>query len=452
MKFQKIGVISAITAAAAFLGCSSEPSNPGQSGERDASIAFKLTTDGVTIMKVHYDLNTQANADVVDGDINVPKPNSTVSLGVGSLSSGDYVLAFSATGTNGEQCISTPKSFHLDAGETENFGGSPFVLTCTKTVTTPDNTGSVLADVNVVVDTVTVATNVSEAFTYGPRSVPGELVGGVCTFPEIDLKVAGTHTGITYGWTASPAGGTFALNATSTEGTYTCGPAGGTITLTLTATQGTTTSHKDVTVSCDAGPCGPAVCGNGIVQAGEECDDTSARCVGCLIDPVCGDGILDGPAGDCSGTVTSAACDEQCEGETATCHLCQTQAVLACYDTWHACIVTTDYVDSEAVCDGDPACIAVQQCVLNSGCDAVDGGQCFCGKDVTTDTCIGSGFTPTGPCKDVIKTGLPGLTSNLDILTGLFDPGAGPTGIAMVVLDGKKAECTTACSTPTIPF
>ena len=349
MKFQKIGVISAIAAAAAFLGCSSEPSNPGQSGGRDASIAFKLTTDGVTIMKVHYDLNTQANEDVIDGDISVPKPNSTVSLGVGSLSSGDYTLAFSATGTAGESCVSTPKSFHLDPGETEDFSGVPFTLTCTKTVTTPDNTGNVLADVNVVVETITVDENVVEAFTYGPRSVAGELGadGVTCEFPPIDLKIANKDPSIVYAWSSAPAGGTLAMNATNTEGTYTCGPSGGPVTLTVQATKGSATSHKDVVVNCDAAPCGPPVCHNGIVQAGEECDDTSARCVDCKIVPSCGDGIVDGPSGVCAGGVSSALCTEECDDTSATCVDCKIVGATACYEPWHACLLGTDFADSE---------------------------------------------------------------------------------------------------------
>ena len=45
-----------------------------------------------------------------------------------------------------------------------------------------------------------------------------------------------------------------------------------------------------------------------------------------------------------------------------------------------------------------------------------------------------------------------GATSNLDILSSLFDPSAGGTGIGMLLLDNKKPECTTECTTPTIPF
>src|SRR6266511_36593 len=144
MKFQRISVVTALCAAAALSGCSSDQPQ----SEHSSSIGFKLTTaDGVIITSVNYDLNTQLGGDVVDGSIPVPNPDSTISLGVDSLASGDYSLAFSASGTKGTQtytCLSTPSLFHLNPSQVLTL--PPITLTCTTTVAAGDTTGHVDAD------------------------------------------------------------------------------------------------------------------------------------------------------------------------------------------------------------------------------------------------------------------------------------------------------------------
>ena len=70
---------------------------------------------------------------------------------------------------------------------------------------------------NVVVEQIAVNNNIVEVFSYGPRSVRGVEVGGVCTFPPIQLNVFNNNTAISYAWAAAPDG-TLALNAANTVG------------------------------------------------------------------------------------------------------------------------------------------------------------------------------------------------------------------------------------------
>ena len=61
-----------------------------------------------------FGVTLEAGADVVDGSIPVPDPESTISLGIQSLGAGAYALAFSATGLiDGESvpCASAPTLF-----------------------------------------------------------------------------------------------------------------------------------------------------------------------------------------------------------------------------------------------------------------------------------------------------------------------------------------------------
>ncbi len=319
MKLNRIGALSALVAAAAF-GCSSSD-KPGQgAGEGSGSIAFKLTTaDGlVDLTSVHYDLNTQGTppVDVIDDDIPVPRPESTISLGIQSLAFGGYSLTFEADGiyhnpTSGMDqpvhCSSAPSLFSIISTSTLTL--PTITLTCSAAGAQTDGTGSVNANVTVeVVQTTT--SNIVETFSYGPRTVLGYTSGSTCAFPPIALKVRNTDPTIVYGWDDG-SDGTF--SGTAIDGEYHCG-SGGTKVLTITATQSATStvSTKQVSVVCDDTPCGFS-CGNEIREGSEQCDEVSPRCVSCVINPSCGDGVVDGPNGVCSGGVTNAACTEQCD-------------------------------------------------------------------------------------------------------------------------------------------
>jgi hypothetical protein len=295
MKVNKFSAAAAIIAAAAFAGCSADHSSGPEvgGGAKDGSMSFNLlASPNVQIDSIGYVVHTSpADADVVDGSIPVPSTQSqhVPVLGIQSLSSGDYTLQLSASGKLPDgttvPCTSPKTGFHVNTGANSFVGD--IAITCTITQQS-DTTGSATADASVNVVTNTVG-SVLETFTYGPRSVPGTTVGGACTFPPITLKVANSNASIHYSWAATPDG-TFTLNSTNTSGTYNCASPGDK-TLTLTGTLNGTTSTKNVTVTCQ--PCG--VCGNGILEAGEQCDDSLPHCQACKIVPICGDNIIDAP-------------------------------------------------------------------------------------------------------------------------------------------------------------
>ena len=503
MKLNRFGVFATLLAGTAFVGCSSDQA--GGPTEDNGSVSFDLTTaQGVVITTVSYDLNTQGGADVASGSIPVPNPDSSISLGIESLPTpGSYTLAFSAIGMyQGEQvpCVSAPTAFSL--APSQDLELPTVSLVCQITTSEPDTDGSVGVGVNVVVEQIVVNNNIVEVFSYGPRSVRGVDVGGVCTFPPIQLNVFNNNTAISYAWAAAPDG-TLALNAANTAGTYTCA-SGGDKTLTVTATMGTTTASKSVTVSCDASGCVPddIECGDLVVEGTEQCDEATPRCTNCVLSPVCGDGVVDGPNGDCFGTtVSSPLCNEACDtsGPSATCDVnCQIIPIgPTCSDNIQnqgetmvdcggpncpACpIIETctdmilnngetevdcggpncpacpppgdpcgDCIDANAeigpvqatYCDIDPLCTGAQECVLEAGCFLPIAAACFCGSNI--DDCGNADFVPVGPCASEIRLGTGNPVENQLVLDRFFDFDY-PAGVGMLILDEASRQCTSAC-------
>ncbi|HEY8944235.1 MAG TPA: hypothetical protein VIM73_08230, partial [Polyangiaceae bacterium] len=312
MKLHRFGAMTAMLAGFAFVGCSSDQGS--EPGSKDASLSFNLvTTEGVEILTVSYDLNTQATppADVVAGEIPVPNPDSEVTLGIQSLAAGSYSLSFAATGMyNGASvpCVSDPVLFSLASGQ--NLTLPTITLTCTVNGGVVDNTASVAANVQVVVEQIAV-NNIVETFTYAPREVNGRSVGGACTYPPIALRVANTNPSISYAWSLG-TGTDGSFTGTAVNGTYQCA-SGGTKTLTLTATQGSTTFAKSIQVVCDAAACG-ITCGDGVVQGSEQCDIVPAvpRCQSCQIVPTCGDNVVDAPEQCDAPSLPTATCSINC--------------------------------------------------------------------------------------------------------------------------------------------
>ncbi len=315
MKGLKFSATAGFLAAAALVGCSADHSaQPGSSGAKDGSMSFNLVANGgVTIDNINYDVKTQGGTEVVNGAIPVPDAQSqhVPVLGIQSLSAGPYTLLLSATGklTDGTSvpCTAPLTGFNVTSGNNTFVGD--ITLTCS-TTSQVDTSGSASADVSVTTVNTTLG-SVIETFTFGPRSVQGNSVGGACVFAPIAVKVANTNTAIHYSWAATPDG-TFALNTANTQGTYQCASPGQKV-LTVTGVLGTETSTKSVTVTC--APCG--VCGDGILQPGEQCDENTARCTNCKITPVCGDGTIDSPE-TCEPPNTNT-CSATCQTVIPTC-------------------------------------------------------------------------------------------------------------------------------------
>jgi hypothetical protein len=498
MKFKRISAVTALCAAA-LAGCSSDTPK----SEQSSSIGFKLTTaGGVIITSVNYDLNTQLGGDVVDGSIPVPNPDSTISLGIDSLAAGDYSLAFSATGTLGSvtyTCLSAPSLFNLAANEVENL--APITLNCTGTTGAADTTGSVNADVNVVVETIVVDENIVETFGYGPRAVKGVSDGTSCTYPPIGLKIANLDPTIGYSWAASP-NGTFA--GTAVNGSYTCA-SGGSKVLTLTAVKGSITATKSVTVTCDDSACGGGVggaggtggsggagaggtdaggagsggtdaggagaggsagstagtgggdpCGNGMIDAGEQCDEATSRCTACQITPVCGDGIVDGPSGSCAGGVTDPDCTEACDtaGASETCTAeCTIPVEPPCSDAWLECVEANPELGPVQATYCNDLCVAAERCVIDNACFSPNAAACYCGFGVDVDLCATGSFMPNldpsstnyAPCYNEVRAGINNPTATNQEALDLFFDFSVPTGVGMQIVDASQASCVIAC-------
>lgn len=322
MKLLKIGAIGAVLATMSLVGCSSGDKTPAAS-DSSSSISFHLkTSNGVEIDAVNYDLTTDTGAEVISSSIPVPGNDSATGvplLGISALGAGNYVLDLKATSADSKYvCDSGKVGFTLSAGQTLTL---PTInLQCSTTVEV-DNSGSVLADVNITTSQQTVG-SVIETFSYGPRSVNGVKNGTTCDFSgaHVALNVANADAAIAYSWSASPDGD-FTLNAKNTQGTYNC-KSGGTKTLTLTGVKGGQTSTKQVSVVCSDAPCN-FVCGNGILEGTEQCDEATPRCedpttgvVDCKITPVCGDNKIDAP--ETCEPPNTATCDASCHTVVVT--------------------------------------------------------------------------------------------------------------------------------------
>src|SRR5688572_10968628 len=117
MKYLKFGVMAAV-AGFAFVACSGDTTKE----QGNSSVSFKLSTDGVTITEVTYDLDDQDGTQVKTGVIPVPNDDSVINGFIGALPAGDYSLGLSAVGTyqgNAVTCATaTPSLFDLEANET----------------------------------------------------------------------------------------------------------------------------------------------------------------------------------------------------------------------------------------------------------------------------------------------------------------------------------------------
>lgn len=165
------------------------------------------------------------------------------------------------------------------------------------------------------------------------------------------------------------------------------------------------------------------VCGNGVVEAGEECDDAIAPFPSNAASPTC--------SNSCKKISTQACVDCENAGD--------------CFESVNNCAgVSAPFSLAE-----QSQCYTVMGCIEASNCFDGTGtlGKCYCG-DLSIQACGAAPFTgagsPNGACVNEIKAGFPTFTSNSAILGGLVATDF-PSGAAMKRLSCQKGANASAC-------
>ena len=158
------------------------------------------------------------------------------------------------------------------------------------------------------------------------------------------------------------------------------------------------------------------ICGNGVVEGTEACDDGSATCVGCQSQTMPPPPPPPPPPADACMTCIAALPD-----------------VGPFYD---------------GNCKSDTSCAAALDCILDhSDCwQTIAPAACYCGDtQAAIDQCETPSFVPTGRCATALKAGAGTNATNAEVLARYFDP-AHPSGIATIIVDAAfTGDCKAAC-------
>jgi hypothetical protein len=183
----------------------------------------------------------------------------------------------------------------------------------------------------------------------------------------------------------------------------------------------------------NAGAGNSLTCGDGVIQAGEQCDDK-------------------GPSPQCSNSCVKVS--------DADCVTCENAAT--CVDSVNNCLGPEG--GTPFTVDEQTECYAVMSCIISSKCFTVDGtlgGTCYCGS-LSTSVCTAAPFdltkpgAPDGPCAALIQAGMPGVTTNTAVIGNDLTKNTFPAGAAMQRLNCQKkadnAACAEACGYTVFPF
>ncbi len=260
-KFTALAACALIGGAVLGLNCS-KSSNPNTSG--DVKLAVVLPS-GATISSVTYAVKNSSSATIAGpGTFTVTDPNATISLDIvvpvtPTGDAGDTVTLSAMTST-GQSCTGTSAPFPVVAGT-----NTPVMMTLTcGTATASGPTG------NVGITTTLVegdhCPNILSA-VIGPDQTS---VGGTASVAATASDADASET-LSFVWTPSANISGQVNTATSSSLTYTC-TASGIQTLVLTVSDNHSPTVCTTTASLTINCVNVATCGNGMVEAGEQCD------------------------------------------------------------------------------------------------------------------------------------------------------------------------------------
>jgi len=254
----------ALSLGALVVNCSRRTTLSPNSDVGSVGLAITLPS-GAIVSTVHYSVKNSTSTEVAQGDIPVADTGSTISLVIGGIAAGTgYTVTLSATASDGSSCLGTSAPFTVTA----NASSAVNVLLLCRGVT---GTGTVTASGQI--------DNCPAVASY----VVSPLATGVSG--HISVNASGTDLDasdtVTYAWTATA--GSFNTPG-SASATFTCPATSGPVTLTITVSDnvapGTTTpkcsTSKSIIVSCGVTP----ICGNGVVESGEQCDPPNGTTCG----------------------------------------------------------------------------------------------------------------------------------------------------------------------------
>lgn len=198
------------------------------------------------------------------------------------------------------------------------------------------------------------------------------------------------------------------------------------------------------------------------VGANQAC---ASDCKSLINNPVCGDGAKNQPSEECDGTdgiVPGQTCGadckivvacgngvveagEECDETSATCVACKRVAEDLCTP----CLSTLPEIGEflAGVCTPDQACADVLSCLkANPTCwTEIAPAACYCGNSqADIDACENPSFVPQGDCAAIMKAGAGENPANADVLARYFDFNYS-MGNATVIWDSAFISCNAQC-------
>jgi cysteine-rich repeat protein len=309
-KFTALAVAT-LLGSVATVNCSKSSNSNGPVGH--VNLALSLAS-GAKVNSVHYKIHAGTPTGIADveGDINTSDVNATASAYHSFPASMGDVVTLSATTTAGVACNGSSMPFSVTAN---NVAAVDVTLVCGGS--TPTQTGGSIAINGTVVEGDNCPLLTSWAASPLQTSLGGTIdVSGAATDSDIPT-IPGEA--LSYKWTS--AGGTFA-DSTALSTKFTC-TVSGPQTITLTVTDNHVPTSCPTSVQIPVTCVGGTVCGNGVVESGEDCEGNGTYTAGVgicngatchYLAPVCGNSKIElGESCDDGNTANGDGCSSTCQ-------------------------------------------------------------------------------------------------------------------------------------------